>query len=168
MYEDDFSTDLAQFDEEFDQIEPAEKKEFDPVPNGRYQAKIDKVYLSRSKTSGNAMLKWELIVISGQHQGRRLFRNNMLATKENIKWLKADLTTVGIVLEKTSDLLNRLNEFLDIVVEVSVRNRQEGDKEFQNVYLNKKLDMDVPEKFQKGSQTQGYQHAGKSAADLPF
>ncbi len=162
MYDDDFTADLAQFDEEFDQIEPAEKKEFDPVPNGRYQAKIDKVYLDRSKTSSNLMLKWELVIISGQYQGRRLFRNNMLATKENISWLKTDLATAGVVLERTSNLPNRLGDLLDVVLEVSVRNRKEGDRDYQNVYLNKKLDIDVPEKFK-----QGYQDAGKST-DLAF
>lgn len=162
MYDDDFTADLAQFDEEFGQIEPAEKKEFEPIPNGKYQAKIDKVYLDRSKTSSNLMLKWELVIISGQYQGRRLFRNNMLATKENISWLKTDLETAGVVLERTSDLPNRLGDLLDVVLEVSVRNRKEGDRDYQNVYLNKKLDIEVPEKFH-----QGYQDAGKSA-DLAF
>jgi hypothetical protein len=168
MYEDDFATDLAQFDEEFDQIEPAEKKEFDPVPNGKYQAKIDKVYLDRSKTSNNLMLKWELVIISGKYAGRRLFRNNMIATKENLSWLKTDLGTAGLTIQKTSDLPNRLGELLDVVVEVSVRNNKEGDRDYQNVYLNKKLDIEVPERFKQGHGPKGNQDAGKSAADLAF
>ncbi|MBI5787822.1 MAG: DUF669 domain-containing protein [Candidatus Schekmanbacteria bacterium] len=160
---DDFTEDLSKFDDEYDHIAPAEKKEFDQVPNGRYQAKIDKVHLERAKSTKATMLKWELVIISGQYQNRRLFRNNMLATKENISWLKTDLATAGVVLVKNSDLPKRLNELLDVVLEVSVRNRKEGDKEYQNVYLNKKLDIEMPEKFK-----QGYKDAGKSAADLAF
>jgi hypothetical protein len=109
------------------------------------------------------MLKWELVIISGNYQNRRLFRNNMLATRENISWLLSDLETAGVVLEKTSDLPNRLEDLLDVVLEVSVRNRKEGEKEFQNIYLNKKLDIDIPEKFKQGAQD-----AGTSNADIPF
>ena len=160
-YDDDFSTDLAAFDDEYKGTEAAEKKDFEPVPNGRYQAKIDKIYLSRAESSGDIMLKWELLIISGKYEGRRLFRNNMIATPDNLSWLKTDLKTIGIILEKTSDLPNRLEEFLDIVVQVSVRNRKEDDKEFMNVYLNKKLNIELPKEAQAGNA-----EGGKGA--LPF
>lgn len=156
----DFTTDLTQFDEEYKQVEAAEKENFDPVPNGKYQAVIDKVYMAKSKNSGDPMFTWELVIISGKFKNRRLFRNNMIVTRENLSWLKTDLETVGIVLEKVSDLPNRLNEFLDIVVEVSVKNRKEGDKDYQNVYLNKKLDIELPQDFKTD-------HGGENV-DLAF
>ena len=158
----DFSTDLADFDKEYAETEAAEKKEFEPLPNGKYQARIDKVCLDKSKNTEELMLKWELVVISGKYQNRRLFRNNMIASSDNLKWLKADLETIGITLEKVSDLPNRLKDFLDIVVQVSVRNRKDGEKEFMNVYLNKKLDIELPQDTQAGDATEG----GKGG--LPF
>jgi hypothetical protein len=103
--------------------------------------------MGKSKTSGELMLTWELVVIAGQFKNRRLFRHNMIATSENLRWLKGDLKTIGIVLGKTSDLPGRLNEFLDIMVDVTVKNYKENDKDYQNVYLNKKLDIDLPEEF---------------------
>jgi len=126
--------DLAQFDDDFAQAE-VEDREFEPIPDGKYQVNIERVELTRAQTSGNPMLKWTLRVIAPQFRGRLLWRNNVIATRENIKWLKTDLHTCGLDLEKLSELPNNLDKLLNVKIEVTKRTRGENE----NVYFNRRI-----------------------------
>jgi len=130
--------DLSQFDDDYDSAE-VEDREFDAVPDGKYQVMVERVELSRAKSSGNPMLKWTLKILAPTHAGRLLWRNNVMASKENIKWLKNDLHTCGLELEKLSDLPERLNDLLDLTLEVTKRTRGENE----NIYLNRRIEIDV-------------------------
>lgn len=127
------ATDLATFDEEFEGA-PVEDSGFEPLPDGKYQVAVERVELLRSR-AGNPMLKWTLRVLGPQCQGRLLWRNNVIASAENLKWLKTDLHTCGITLGKLSELPARLPELLDIQLEVTKRTRGENE----SVYLNKRI-----------------------------
>ena len=118
---------LAEFDDEYDNAPEPEPNKFEPLPDGKYQVKIEEVCLDESK-AGNMMLKWELRVISGEFAKRKMFKNSMLQTPENMTFLKGDLGICGIKLEKLSDLPSRLAELLDIPLEVFVKNKKEGDR----------------------------------------
>jgi len=118
--------DLAQFDDDFAQAE-VEDREFEPIPDGKYQVNVERVELTRAQTSGNPMLKWTLRVIAPQFRGRLLWRNNVIATRENIKWLKTDLHTCGLDLEKLSALPNNLDKLLNVKIEVTKRTRGENE-----------------------------------------
>lgn len=126
--------DLAQFDDDFAQAE-VEDREFEPIPDGKYQVNVERVELTRAQTSGNPMLKWTLRVIAPQFRGRLLWRNNVMATRENIKWLKTDLHTCGLDLEKLSELPNSLDKLLNVKMEVTKRTRGENE----NVYFNRRI-----------------------------
>ena len=91
--------DLAQFDDAFETAE-VEEREFEAVPDGKYQVNVDRVELTRAQTSGNPMLKWTLRILAPTHKGRLLWRNNVMASNENIKWLKQDLYTCGLQVTK--------------------------------------------------------------------
>jgi len=130
--------DLSQFDDDYDSAE-VEDREFDTVPDGKYQVMVERVELSRAKSSGNPMLKWTLKILAPTHAGRLLWRNNVMASKENIKWLKNDLHTCGLELEKLSDLPERLNDLLDLTLEVTKRTRGENE----NIFLNRRIEIDV-------------------------
>lgn len=133
------ATDLTQFDEEFAAAD-VQPNHFDDVPDGKYQAKVEKVELVRTQ-NGAPMLKWHLRVLGPQHRGRMMFRNNVMASSENIKFLKADLLVCGLELGKLSDLPGRLGELLDVALEVTRKTRGE----FANVYLNKRIVLDNPD-----------------------
>jgi len=75
--------DLAQFDDAFETAE-VEEREFEAVPDGKYQVNVDRVELTRAQTSGNPMLKWTLRILAPTHKGRLLWRNNVMASNENI------------------------------------------------------------------------------------
>jgi hypothetical protein len=126
--------DLAQFDGDFETAD-VEEKEFDEIPDGKYQVKVDRVELTRSETSGNPMLKWALKILGPAHKGRLLWRNNVIASKDNVKWLKQDLYTCGLQIEKLSDLSGKLESLLDVGLEVTKRTKNE----FENIYFNRRI-----------------------------
>ncbi len=132
--------DLSQWDEEYENA-PVEEREFDAIPDGKYQVVVDRVELTASQTSNKPMLKWALKIIAPNHVGRLLWRNNMIASPDNIKWLKNDLNTCGLTLKKLSDLPEQLESLLDRKIEVTVRTRGEN----QNIYLNKLIDSGKPD-----------------------
>ena len=128
--------DLAQFDEEYAETE-VEEREFEPVPDGKYQVNVERVELTRAKTSGNPMLKWTLRILAPRFQGRLLWRNNVMATKENLRWLKTDLHTCGLELAKLSDLPAALDRLIDVRLEITKRTRGESE----NVYFNQRIEV---------------------------
>jgi hypothetical protein len=80
------------------------------------------------------MIKWDLIVIAGSQTGRHIFKNSVI-TPAALPFVKADLKTVGLELAKFSDLAGRLEELLDVTLEVTKRTRGE----YTNVYFNKRI-----------------------------
>lgn len=136
----DYTADLAQLDDVYTEVEPAERQDFDDVPPGHYQAYVDRAYLDRAKTSRRLLLKWELVIAAGDYKGRRLFRNNMVETPDNLRWLKADLQTAGVTLRKLSDLPLQLEPLIGVLLDVTVSVKGTGDQAFTNVYLNKRID----------------------------
>jgi len=126
--------DLAQFDDDFAEA-PVEEREFEDIPDGKYQVNVEKVELTRAQSSGNPMLKWTLKILGPRFAGRLLWRNSVMASKENLKWLKTDLHTCGLDVEKLSDLPARLGDLLDVKLEVTKRTKGESE----NIYLNRRI-----------------------------
>ncbi|OGV47603.1 MAG: hypothetical protein A2017_09990 [Lentisphaerae bacterium GWF2_44_16] len=126
--------DLTQFDEEYASAE-VEKRNFEPIPDGKYQISIDRLELTHTKETNNPMLKWTLKIIAPTHQGRLLWKNNVMASAENLKWLKSDLHTCGLDLEKLSELPGNLEKLLDVKLEITKRTRGENE----NIYFNRRI-----------------------------
>lgn len=148
--------DLSRFDDEYSRAE-VQENEFEAIPDGKYQVAVDRVELARAKSSGNPMLKWTLRVLGPTHRGRLLWRNNVIGSAENMKWLKTDLHICGLELRRLSDLPASLERLLGVTLEVTKRTR--GDNE--NVYFNRRI---VREGREEGSQ---YQDAARDAL-TPF
>ena len=147
--------DLSQFDNDYAAAK-VEKREYERVPDGRYEVVVDSMELTHARSTGNPMLKWTLRVLGPQCEGRLLWRNNVLATRDNLSWLKGDLQVCGLELARLSDLQPNLGRLLGIRLEVIVRTRGEH----QNVYLKRRIE--------GGDNDQG-NHAAASKDDLiPF
>ena len=136
-YDDSFApdnsgVDLSEFDNEFS---TAEAPSFDEVPDGKYQARVDVVRLDRSQ-KGDPMLRWDLIVIAGPHSGRHIFKNSVI-TPAALPFVKGDLNTLGLELDRFSELNDRLGDLLDTTLEVTKRTRGE----YSNVYFNKRINI---------------------------
>jgi hypothetical protein len=129
--------DLSDLQGMYQEAKPAEVSGGD-IPPGTYQAKVDKVELALSQ-QGNRMLKWQLRILSGQYAGRCEFRQNMLETPQNMEYLKRDLDICGIALQDICELPGILGDLLDVCLEIKVVVKGEN----RNVYLNKRLTLDV-------------------------
>lgn len=129
--------DLAQFDDDFAEA-TVEEREFDEVPDGRYQIKVEKVELAKAQSSGNPMLKWTLRILGPRCAGRLLWRNSVMASKENLKWLKSDLHICGIDIEKLSELPPRLGDLLDVTLQVKKTTKGEN----ANIYFGRRIVVD--------------------------
>lgn len=127
---DNANLDLSAFDDDF---ASAASPSLEEVPDGKYQVRIEGVRLDRSQ-KGDPMIKWDLIVIAGSQAGRHIFKNSVI-TPAALPFVKGDLKTLGLQLTKFSDLQQRLEELLDITLEVTRRTRGE----YTNVYFNKRL-----------------------------
>jgi len=128
-YED---VDLEQYDDQFNE---AEEPEFESIPDGKYQVVVDKAEITKAKTSGNPLLKWTLKILGPTNINRLLWNYHILNNPTGQSWLKKDLNLCEVHLNKLSDLPKKLEQLLDIKLEVTVRTRDDS----QNVYFNRRL-----------------------------
>ena len=128
-YED---VDLEQYDDQFNE---AEEPEFESIPDGKYQVVVDKAEITKAKTSGNPLLKWTLKILGPTNINRLLWNYHILNNPTGQSWLKKDLNLCDVHLNKLSDLPKKLEQLLDIKLEVTVRTRDDS----QNVYFNRRL-----------------------------
>ena len=140
---------LAAYDDEF---ASAETQNHDEVPDGKYQVRIQGVRLGHSQ-QGNPMIKWDLVVIAGNQINRHIFKNSVI-TPAALPFVKGDLKTLGLDLAKFSDLQHRLDELLDVTLEVTKRTRGE----YANVYFNKRIQLAAS----------AAAPSPRSAGDIPF
>ena len=105
------------------------------VPDGRYDVRVDHVELTTTRTSGRPVLVWRLRILGPQAQDRLLWKNSVLATPDNLRWLKHDLCLCGLELERLSDLELHLPSLLG--VELNVTKRSSGEHE--NIFFNRRL-----------------------------
>lgn len=131
-FEPNSQVDLTSFDDEF---ESAEAPSYEEVPDGKYQVKIQTAKLESSQ-KGDPMIKFDLEIISGSQAGRHIFKNSVI-TQASLPYVKADLKTLGLELAKFSELSGRLEELLDVTLEITKRTR--GD--YTNVYFNRRLNI---------------------------
>ncbi|MFO0875130.1 MAG: hypothetical protein U0575_14320 [Phycisphaerales bacterium] len=80
------------------------------------------------------MLKWDLVVISGSHAGRHIFKNSVI-TQKSLPFVKGDLETLGVRLAKFSDLPRHLDALLDQTIDITKKTKGE----YANVYFNRRI-----------------------------
>jgi hypothetical protein len=139
---DDSWNDLAGLDEDYNK---AEARERGNVPDGKYQVRVDRVSMARTKNTDTPMLKFDLVIISGKQKNRHIFKNSMLTTN-SLSFLKSDLAAMGIALPKFSDLPKHLDEMIDQKLEVTTKttkSKDDPDKEYNNVYFDRKITVPV-------------------------
>lgn len=68
---------------------------FDPLPSGVYRVIVDSGELTTSRSNGTPGLKLRLVVLDGEHRGRRLFHDVWL-TADSMSRAKYELGQLGI------------------------------------------------------------------------
>jgi hypothetical protein len=101
--------------------------------------------LTEAQSTGNPMLKWTLRVIAPKFVNRLMWRNSVI-THNTLKYVKTDLHTCGLDLEKLSELPKHLKKLLDVKLEVTKKTK--GDNE--NIFFNRRIENDrAPGKFRQ-------------------
>jgi len=115
-------------------------KEYDPIPDGQYQARVRRFDFHESKKDGNLLLRTEFEIVAPTNEGRVISSFHDLENPERLGYAKNHLLLLGVEVERLSEVENALPAALDKVCEIAVKSRQVGEKTYQNVYLNKVLD----------------------------
>lgn len=137
--------DLSTFDDDFESAEVREP--FEDLPDGKYQVNVETVNIdSHAPKDGGAVVptvKWKFKVLTGDHAGRLIFKTNYLRDKTAVGFLKNDLVTCGLKIDKLSHLRDNLERLLDLKLAVQVKRTKSktSDAEYVNVYINKLLDI---------------------------
>ena len=106
-----------------------------PVPDGRYNAEIEQVILTRA-TGGAPMLEYTLVIISdGPHKGRKVWYHRTI-TERSLKWVKLELSVCGLRLERISEVADHLPALAKVRLDITIRTKGEH----RNVYFNRRLD----------------------------
>jgi len=119
------------------------------VPDGIYQVRINKLSLTRTQQVGLPMVAWEMEVIGPQHEGRKMFDNQVIRgdTKDerlrSLGFVKSRLKMLGDVPANLKDLAdeNVRMQYLDKTVEVQQKTTVKADKEYTNIYFRKLLEL---------------------------
>lgn len=134
--------DLSQFDDDYRRHQSAGiGPKPQALPDGRYQVLIEHLEVTESKASGNPMMKWTFRVTGPTHFANRILWKNTVITQKTLGIIKDDLKTCGLELEQLNDLHRRAAELFDVPLEITKRT----NGEYENVYLNRRLDHALPE-----------------------
>ena len=144
--------DLSYLDEEYSSTEVPDQ-DFSPIPDGKYQTVIERAELITAQSSGNPMLKWTLRILGPAFRDRLLWKNSVLLTGL-LQYVKKDLHTCGVNIQKMSDLPGQLEKLLDIRLEI-VKKTKNGS---ENIFINKLI---------SGASEDNYERASKEAK-TPF
>ncbi len=131
-----FAGDLSQYEDPFASSD-VDNSDYDPVPDGKYQVNVEKAELTRTKTTNKVMLKWTLRILAPQFRGRLLWKNSVFSD-DSIKWIKKDLYTCDLKLQRISDLPANIHKLLDVKLEIAKATKGENE----NIYFNKRIVMD--------------------------
>lgn len=121
-------SDLTVFDNDYAAVEPLANVE---VPDGKYDVRMEHAILGRSR-KGDPMLTFDMVVLSGLHANRHVFKNSVI-TQASLPVVKKELERLGLDLERLSDLPSRLQELVGITLKITKRTKDE----YENVYFNK-------------------------------
>lgn len=124
--------DLSQFDSEYRRQTARQDSTPDSIPDGPYDVRVESVELTKSKTSGQPMLKWALRILGPAHQNRMLWKNRVI-NQNTIKWVKAELDICGLEAEPFSDLPKLLPALLGIELQVMKRT----NNGYEDIYFNR-------------------------------
>lgn len=126
---------LTEFDEEF---QNTAAPSFDEVPDGKYQVRIESVRLETAST-GAPMIKYDLIVLTGPHEGRHIFKNSVIS-KASLPFVKGELKVLGVEPQRLSDIEGYFDSLLDQRLNITKRTK----KEYSQVYFNSLITTPTP------------------------
>lgn len=98
-----------------------------PLPDGIYEGIIEASVIETSRPPRNRLqVRWDLLVTSGECEGRQIRKYNGLETADNMAWFKGDLETLGLEIPSDiADLGNTLESAQGMKIRFQVRSKDE-------------------------------------------
>lgn len=119
--------DMMDMDELWGGTNAADDKGFEPLPTGKYKAICNSARLDQND-NGKHLIKYEFTVLSGDHEGRKVWNNSYLTPKA-LPYAKRDLQSLGVNTDVPfSRLPFELEAVIDKTVELSLGLDTYGDK----------------------------------------
>jgi hypothetical protein len=145
--------DLAEYDEAFDDA-PMPGGGFRTVPNGTYQAVVERALVDHPEWSDYPRLSLTCNIINGDYSGCKLFPNQSF-NPDYIHFLKGTLVKMGFdPPPRPSEIRGCLASMYGRVLEIYVAEKK-PDQKYANVYVNSFVRMmDEP--------------TGHNGSDIPF
>jgi hypothetical protein len=117
------------------------KKEYEPIPDGEYQARIELFDFHESKKDGSLSLRTQFEIIGPTRDGAKVSCFHDLEKPERLKWTRMHLELLGINVHSFQELEAALPSALDKVAEIALKTRTGNNgTDYQNVYLNRVLE----------------------------
>lgn len=124
------SSKLAKLQKQYKAAKAAPSGGFVPVPDGRYQARVDRAAIEEHRQHKYLLCAWTFTILEGPCANRKVFNNYHIGkTEQALGFLKRDLNQIGI---ETEDLEEALRQAIGRVVDIRVTTRNG----FQNVWVN--------------------------------
>lgn len=129
------TVDLSRYDEDYRKAKQADAPApYRPVPDGRYQVIVETVELTKTRTTGNPMLKWRLR-ISGPTMADRVLWRNSVITERTIPYIHKDLALCGLHMDSFNELSSRLPELVSLRLEVTKRTKDN----YEDIFFDRNL-----------------------------
>lgn len=131
----EFESYLKNFDDDF---AAAKTNSFTPLPDGKYQARIESIRIEPNQKSGELALRIEMEIAVGDYDGRKAFYYKPINNKQ-MDFLKSDLARLGVNPEPFSKIESYFPGLLDKIIEIQVKTSKPNDKgeTYSNVYIQK-------------------------------
>ena len=114
---------------------------FTKLPDGEYQGRLDRLYISRSKKE-RMQCVWEFEIISGVQAFRKIMKFSGMGSTIGLDFLTRDLRRVGIDKFKWSDVQTQFGKPLDKLFLLRLETKIKKDQIFQSVFIVKALNQD--------------------------
>lgn len=112
---------------------------FGKLPDNSYHARLDKIYIAKSKASDRWQTVMEFEVLSGSYAFRKVFKFCQMSTEENLNFLTNDLWRLNVPKSfKWANIEKEFAKVVDHIYEITLQTKGE----FQNVYIQKELNPD--------------------------
>lgn len=117
-----------------------EDRNFDPLPDGRYQVEVTEARVEHAKNSGRLQFTMVMVVLSPSDlAGKSIVKCSGLDNEQSLSFVKSDLKTLQVETEKISGLPLITTMLIGNFIEVALVSKKKGDETYQNVYINRLL-----------------------------
>lgn len=133
-------SELKQYEKAWQQA--SAESDFEDLPDGKYQVKIEVARFENSKNSGRLQLAYEFTVVAPEKtEGRKHWHYRGLEDEINVGYMKRELKTCGVDVDSIpiTQVQNHLPNIIGSILEITIKTKKTNRGEFRNTYFNKLL-----------------------------